>query len=71
MRTLRMQFASLMGFFLLPLFVPQLQAQTLTRTFISGLGSDSNPCSRALPCQTLSGALANTASGGEIDVSTP
>ena len=68
MRTLTMRFASFLGCLLLPLFVPQLQAQTLTRTFISGLGSDSNPCSRAQPCMTLSGALANTSSGGEIDV---
>jgi Right handed beta helix region len=40
----------------------------LTRTYVSGTGSDSNPCSAANPCLTLQGALAMTVAGGEIYV---
>jgi hypothetical protein len=38
-----------------------------TRTWVSGTGSDANPCSRTAPCQTFSGAIAKTAAGGEIN----
>jgi hypothetical protein len=38
------------------------------RTFISGLGSDSNPCNRTAPCRTFGQALSQTNSGGEIIV---
>jgi hypothetical protein len=38
-----------------------------TRTWVSGTGSDANPCSRTAPCQTFSGALSKTATGGEIN----
>jgi len=37
-----------------------------TRTWISGVGDDVNPCSRTAPCKTVAGALSKTASGGEI-----
>ena len=43
------------------------QAQ-LPRTWVSGVGNDANPCDRAAPCRTFSGALAKTAAGGEISV---
>jgi hypothetical protein len=42
-----------------------------TRTWISGVGSDANPCSRTAPCKTLAGAIAQTADGGEIDALDP
>jgi hypothetical protein len=42
-----------------------------TRTFVSGVGDDSNPCSRTAPCQTFAGALSRTAPSGEIDVLDP
>jgi hypothetical protein len=45
----------------------QAHAQSL-RTFVSGAGSDSNPCSRTAPCRTFAGAYAQTVAGGEIDV---
>ena len=45
------------------------QAQA-TRTWVSGTGSDSNPCSYTLPCKTFAGAMPNTATGGEIDALT-
>jgi hypothetical protein len=39
-----------------------------TRTWISVNGSDTSDCSRATPCRTLSGALAKTSAGGELDI---
>lgn len=42
-----------------------------TRTWVSGVGDDANPCSRTAPCKTFAGAIAKTAPGGEIDVLDP
>jgi hypothetical protein len=42
-----------------------------TRTWVSGVGDDVNPCSRTAPCKTLAGAISKTAVGGEIDVIDP
>jgi hypothetical protein len=42
-----------------------------TRTWVSGVGDDANPCSRTAPCRTFAGALAKTAAGGEIDALDP
>jgi len=42
-----------------------------TRTWISGVGDDVNPCSRTAPCKTFGGALAKTAAGGEINCLDP
>jgi hypothetical protein len=36
------------------------------RTYVSGLGKDTNPCTAAAPCLTLQAALAQTAPGGQI-----
>lgn len=38
-----------------------------TRTWVSGLGDDINPCTRVLPCKTFAGANSKTAAGGEIN----
>jgi hypothetical protein len=38
-----------------------------TRTWVSGVGDDVNPCSRTAPCKTFAGAISKTAVGGEID----
>src|SRR5437588_582983 len=46
------------------------QAQA-TRTWVSGVGDDANPCSRTAPCKTFAGAISKTASGGEINVLDP
>ena len=46
------------------------QAQA-TRTWVSGVGDDANPCSRTAPCKTFAGAISKTAPGGEIDVLDP
>src|SRR5207247_1230496 len=42
-----------------------------TRTWVSGVGDDVNPCSRTAPCKTFAGAISKTAAGGEIDVLDP
>ena len=42
-----------------------------TRTWISGVGDDANPCSRTAPCKTFAGAISKTAAQGEIDVLDP
>src|SRR6476646_6133512 len=42
-----------------------------TRTWVSGVGDDVNPCSRTAPCKTFAGAISKTASGGEINVLDP
>src|ERR1700685_738577 len=50
--------------------VGSAQAQA-TRTWISGVGDDANPCSRTAPCKTFAGAISKTAAGGEIDCLDP
>lgn len=42
-----------------------------TRTWVSGVGDDVNPCSRTAPCKTFAGAISKTAAGGEINVIDP
>jgi hypothetical protein len=42
-----------------------------TRTWVSGVGDDVNPCSRTAPCKTFAGAISKTAEGGEISVLDP
>jgi hypothetical protein len=42
-----------------------------TRTWVSGVGDDANPCSRTAPCKTFAGAISKTATAGEIDVLDP
>jgi hypothetical protein len=46
------------------------QAQA-TRTWVSGVGDDVNPCSRTAPCKTFAGAISKTAVSGEIDCLDP
>src|SRR5260221_1926704 len=52
------------------LYVVPAQAQA-TRTWVSGVGDDANPCSRTAPCKTFAGAISKTAPGGEINVLDP
>jgi hypothetical protein len=54
----------------LALFASQADAQA-TRTWVSGVGDDVNPCSRTAPCKTFAGAISKTATGGEISVLDP
>jgi Right handed beta helix region len=42
-----------------------------TRTFVSGVGNDADPCSRTAPCKTFAGAISKTFINGEIDCLDP
>src|ERR1700741_1410121 len=42
-----------------------------TRTWVSGVGDDVNPCSRTAPCKTFAGAISKTAANGEINCLDP
>jgi hypothetical protein len=53
---------------LLPAASAQAQA---TRTWVSGVGDDANPCSRTAPCKTFPGAISKTAAAGEINCLDP
>jgi hypothetical protein len=48
-----------------------LASAQATRTWVSGVGDDVNPCSRTAPCKTFAGAISKTATGGEISVLDP
>jgi hypothetical protein len=53
--------------FVCPLASSAVQAQgTLTRTFVSSTGVDSNPCTTAQPCATFAAAYAAVASNGIV-----
>lgn len=54
--------------FILPATAANAQA---TRTWVSGVGDDANPCSRTAPCKTFAGAISKTAANGEINVLDP
>ena len=51
-------------------FASIAQAQA-SRTWVSGVGDDANPCSRTAPCKTFAGAISKTAAAGEINVLDP
>jgi len=51
-------------------FASIAQAQA-SRTWVSGVGDDANPCSRTAPCKTWAGAISKTAACGEIDALDP
>jgi len=51
-------------------FASLAQAQA-TRTWVSGVGDDVNPCSRTAPCKTYAGAISKTATNGIISTLDP
>jgi hypothetical protein len=57
--------------FLAPLLASAPAHAQATRTWVSGVGDDVNPCSRTAPCKTFAGAISKTAAGGEISVLDP
>jgi hypothetical protein len=65
MKTRFVRLLSVSAAMLMPLSVAHAQA---TRTWVSGVGADENPCSRTAPCKTFAGAILKTATGGEISV---
>lgn len=62
---------SLLACTLLLVFSASLARAQATRTWVSGVGDDANPCSRTAPCLTFAGAFPKTATGGEISVLDP
>jgi hypothetical protein len=61
---------SLLALVLTGLWAVPASAQA-TRTWVSGVGDDVNPCSRTAPCKTFAGAISKTAAGGEINCLDP
>src|ERR1700716_921364 len=57
--------------FLMPLLASAPAHAQATRTWVSGVGDDVNPCSRTAPCKTWAGAISRTAPGGEISTLDP
>jgi hypothetical protein len=53
------------------LLISQTAWAQATRTWVSGVGDDANPCSRTAPCKTFAGAISKTANKGEISVLDP
>jgi hypothetical protein len=62
--------AILATLFVAVLYAAPAQAQA-SRTWVSGVGDDANPCSRTAPCKTFAGAISKTAVGGAINVLDP
>jgi hypothetical protein len=52
---------------LVALALPSAAFGQATRTWVSGVGDDVNPCSRTAPCKTFAGAISKTARGGIIN----
>src|SRR5246127_4901283 len=50
---------------------PDIAQAQATRTWVSGVGDDANPCSRTAPCKTFAGAISKTAVAAEINVLDP
>src|SRR3712207_9308793 len=71
MRTSRRLAALLPALALLAFALPSTASAQATRTWVSGVGDDVNPCSRTAPCKTFAGAISKTAAGGEMNVLDP
>ncbi len=70
MRTKALFRTLLLSFLVLITLSAAAQAQA-TRTWVSGVGDDANPCSRTAPCKTFAGAISKTAAQGQINVLDP
>jgi hypothetical protein len=57
--------------FFAPLLASAPAHAQATRTWVSGVGDDANPCSRTAPCKTFAGAISKTAAAGEINCLDP
>jgi hypothetical protein len=57
--------------FLVALFAVGFAHAQATRTWVSGVGDDANPCSRTAPCKTFAGAISKTAARGVINALDP
>lgn len=66
-----MKSACLIVLSILILSIPVTAHAQATRTWVSGVGDDVNPCSRTAPCKTFAGAISKTAANGYIHVLDP
>src|ERR1700730_17294808 len=66
-----MQKVKVLYVFVLVLAGTTMMSAQASRTWVSGVGDDANPCSRTAPCKTFAGAISKTAAGGEIDALDP
>jgi hypothetical protein len=66
-----MRFVRIAAAALFLLSIATFASAQASRTWVSGVGDDVNPCSRTAPCKTWAGAISKTASGGEIDALDP
>jgi Right handed beta helix region len=57
--------------FLVPFLAAAPAHAQATRTWVSGVGDDANPCSRTAPCKTFAGAISKTSASGEINCLDP
>ena len=64
-------FVNFLALVVLTLGVSSIANAQATRTWVSGVGDDANPCSRTAPCKTFAGAISKTAAKGEISVLDP
>src|SRR3954462_14905753 len=71
MPTMRRTFKLAPALALIALALPASASAQATRTWVSGVGDDVNPCSRTAPCKTFAGAISKTANGGEINCLDP
>ena len=69
MKTISLSFAIAAASLMFAL--PATPAQAQSRTWVSGVGDDANPCSRTAPCKTFAGAISKTALNGEINCLDP
>jgi hypothetical protein len=68
----RLRLASVVAkMLLLALVAAGIASAQASRTWVSGVGDDANPCSRTAPCKTFAGAISKTAAGGEINCLDP
>jgi hypothetical protein len=71
MRKSLLSIATLCGGILATMLAAAPANAQATRTWVSGVGDDANPCSRTAPCKTFAGAISKTAPAGEINVLDP
>jgi hypothetical protein len=70
MNHLRISLAGVL-FLVASAMLPGIASAQATRTWVSGVGDDVNPCSRTAPCKTFAGAISKTAAGGIINCLDP
>jgi hypothetical protein len=63
-----MVFLHFLAVTILALFCSSFVRGQARRVWVSGVGDDTNSCSRTTPCRTFAGAISRVAAGGEINV---